>query len=70
MRKTNRIKDRDEKKTTLSLLFPFRGAFCDLGTGDPQVGIFRYCMKFRSLHSAHDHKPRLFTGDYLLAPLQ
>ena len=30
-------------KTTLSLLFPFRGVFCDLGTGHPQVGIFRYC---------------------------
>lgn len=27
-------------KTTLSLLFPFRGVFCDLGTGHPQVGIF------------------------------
>ena len=43
MSKTNRIKEREMKrKTTLSLLFPFRGVFCDLGTGHPQVGIFRY----------------------------
>ena len=27
-----------KSKTTLSLLFSFRGVFCDLRTGDPQVG--------------------------------